>query len=73
MPERRDLLLVKGGAGGDREMKSTPRHGAAAFVTGRSATGARGHLAGAIGAGVWGKRYAIPTYPDPRRLLRNNV
>src|ERR1039458_8232537 len=39
MPERRDLLLLEGGAGGDRTMESAVQHGAAAFVAGLQACG----------------------------------
>ena len=39
LPEWRDLLFPKGGAGGDRTMESAVQHGAAAFIAGLQATG----------------------------------
>src|ERR1019366_1869702 len=72
MPERRDLLLLEGGAGGDRTMESAVQHGAAAFVAGVQATGAEGNPAQARGAWGCGKRSAFPTSPCPRRRLRTN-
>src|ERR1019366_3298876 len=65
MPERRDLLLLEGGAGGDRTMESAVQHGAAAFVAGLQATGAEGNPAQARGAWRCGKRSAFPTSPTP--------
>src|ERR1022692_2068910 len=73
VPERRDLLLLEGGAGGDRTMESTVQHGAAAFVAGLQATGAEGNPAQARGAWRCGKRSAFPTSPHPRRRLRTNL
>src|ERR1039458_4546822 len=72
VPERRDLLLLEGGAGGDRTMESAVQHGAAAFVAGLPATGAEGKPAQARGAWRCGKRSAFPTSPHPRRRLRTN-
>src|ERR1035437_7003371 len=72
VPERRDLLLLEGGAGGDRTMESAVQHGAAAFVAGLQATGAQGNPAQARGAWGCGKRSAFPTSPHPRRRLRTN-
>src|ERR1019366_9530544 len=72
VPERRDLLLLEGGAGGDRTMESAVQHGAAAFVAGLQATGAEGNPAQARGAWRCGKRSAFPTSPHPRRRLRTN-
>src|ERR1019366_7086163 len=72
VPERRDLLLLEGGAGGDRTMESGVQHGAAAFVAGLQATGAKGNPAQARGAWRCGKRSAFPTSPPPRRRLRTN-
>src|ERR1035437_8924031 len=73
MPERGDLLLVEGGAGGDRAMESAVQHGTAAFVAGLSATGTASNLAEATGAWRCGKRSAFPTSPHPRRRRRTNV
>src|SRR5271157_870834 len=74
MSEWRDLLLVEGGAGGDRTMENAVQHGAAAFVAGLQATGpsdddarSRAEPEGAWG---YGKRCAFPTSPHPRLRLR---
>src|ERR1035441_7083521 len=71
MPERGDLLLAAGGAGGDRAMESTVQHGTAPFVTGLQAPGTRSNLAAATGAWRYGKRSAFPTSPHPRRRRTN--
>src|SRR5450759_3160860 len=73
MPERGDLLLAEGGAGGDRAMESAIQHGTATFVAGLSASGTASNLAEATGAWRYGKRSAFPTSPHPRRRLRTNV
>src|ERR1035441_1047922 len=71
MPERGDLLLAAGGAGGDRAMESAVQHGTAPFVTGLQAPGTRSNLAAATGAWRYGKRSAFPTSPHPRRRRTN--
>src|ERR1017187_9039295 len=71
MPERGDLLLAEGGAGGDRAMESAVQHGTAPFVTGLQAPGTRSNLAAATGAWRYGKRSAFPTSPHPRRRRTN--
>src|ERR1039458_4727126 len=71
MPERGDLLLAEGGAGGDRAMESAVQHGTAPFVTGLQAPGTRSNLAAATGAWRCGKRSAFPTSPHPRRRRTN--
>src|ERR1019366_6338299 len=75
MPERGDLLLAEGGAGGDRAMESAIQHGTATFVAGLSASGTASNLAEATGAWRYGKRCAFPTSPrpphTPRRLRTN--
>src|SRR5208283_1670976 len=73
MPERGDLLLAKGGAGGDRAMESAIQHGTATFVAGLSTSSTASNLAEATGAWRYGKRSAFPTSPHPRRRLRTNV
>src|SRR5271169_2965532 len=73
MSEWRDLLLVEGGAGGDRTMESAVQHGAAAFVAGIQTTSAASHLAEGNGAWRYGKRCAFPTSPHPRRRLRTTL
>src|ERR1019366_254700 len=73
MPERGDLLLAEGGAGGDRAMERAIQHGTATFVAGLSASGTASNLAEATGAWRYGKRSAFPTSPHPRRRLRTNV
>src|SRR5450759_5998 len=73
MPERGDLLLAEGGAGGDRTMESAVQHGTVTFVAGLQAAGTASHLAEATGAWRYGKRSAFPTSPHPRRRLRTNV
>ena len=73
MSEWGDLLLVEGGAGGDRAMESAVQHGTAAFVAGLSASGTGSNLAEATGAWRCGKRFAFPTSPHPRRRLRTNL
>src|ERR1019366_1481714 len=65
MPERGDLLLAEGGAGGDRAMESAIQHGTATFVAGLSASGTASNLAEATGAWRYGKRCAFPTSPHP--------
>src|ERR1022692_3274848 len=87
LPQWRDLLLAEGGTGSDRTMESAVQHGAAAFVAGVQATGAKGNPAQGAGVqatgakgnpaqarGAWryGKRSAFPTSPHPRRRLRTN-
>src|ERR1019366_1648506 len=71
MPERGDLLLAEGGAGGDRAMESAVQHGTAPFVTALQAPGTRSNLAAATGAWRYGKRSAFPTSPHPRRRRTN--
>src|ERR1035438_5818112 len=73
MPERGDLLLAEGGAGGDREMESAIQSCPAALGAGLQAAGAASNLAEATGAWRYGKRSAFPTSPHPRRRLRTIV
>jgi hypothetical protein len=49
------------------------QHGAAALGAGLQAAGAASHLAETTGAWRYGKRFAFPTSPHPRRLRRTNV
>src|ERR1017187_4009409 len=73
MPERGDLLLAEGGAGGDRAMESAIQSCPAALGAGLQAAGAASNLAEATGAWRYGQRSAFPTSPHPRRRLRTNV
>jgi hypothetical protein len=54
-------------------MEGAVQRGKSTLVIGVQATGAQGNLAEAIGAWGYGKRYAFPTSPHPRRRLRTNL
>ena len=54
--------------------KTSPhQRGASTIVTEVQAAGAQGNPAEATGAWRYGKRYAFPTSPHPRRRLRTNL
>src|SRR5271154_3618349 len=74
MPEWRDLLFAKGSADRDREVASGVQHQAATLGAGLPAA-RTGGVRNRRGKWLWkrrglrprGKRYAFPTFPQPRR------